>query len=118
MNKIINTGVLKKINTLADGGVDYVISTHIGEENPLPLVQKPIVFLIQEGEKLENPLAISEAIKESGIKVDYDKGKSPSQRLRAVLYVLWHQSTGDKTQQQHYDEWMEKIIGTIKDKLE
>ena len=44
--------------------------------------------------------------------------KSPSQRLRAVLYLYWEQNTNRKKPfKQMYEEWMEKkineIIGTL-----
>jgi len=46
--------------------------------------------------------------------------KSPSQRLRSVLYVLWEQKY--KTQYQDYDIfyiwYMNRIIDQIKEKLE
>ena len=44
--------------------------------------------------------------------------KTPSQRLRAVLYVLWEQGGGKGDSNDFYRKYMEKIIGTIKDKLE
>ena len=50
-----------------------------------------------------------------------EKGeKTPSQRLRAVLYLLWKQE-GDKnfkTPDEHYKYWMEKLIDSCKGKLE
>ena len=48
-----------------------------------------------------------------------DNSKSPSQRLRNVLYVKWEQS-GKKvdTYSQYYDMQMERIINQIKDTLE
>ena len=44
--------------------------------------------------------------------------KSPSQRMRAVLYVYWQQKTD---QSQHFElfyrHWMERTIDAIKEKL-
>ena len=48
-----------------------------------------------------------------------DMGKSPAQRLRSVLFLLWQQS--DKkfdTFQQFYDVNMERIINQLKDRLD
>jgi hypothetical protein len=45
-------------------------------------------------------------------------GKTPSQRLRSVLYVLYTQTKTTKTFPQFYDENMEKFIDLIKTKLE
>ena len=45
--------------------------------------------------------------------------KTPSQRLRAVLAVLWKQSPdGFKSCDEHYKYYMEKYINHIKGKLE
>ena len=46
--------------------------------------------------------------------------KSPSQRLRAVLYVLWEQQWKERfsTFALFYAHYMEKIIDQIKEKLE
>jgi hypothetical protein len=55
------------------------------------------------------------------IKIDgakYDNGKSPSQRLKSVLYLI-HQATGGSKEnfQQYYDSIMEQLINRYKDKL-
>jgi len=49
-----------------------------------------------------------------------DMGKSPSQRMRDTLYVLWQQSGKEKfdTFEQFYTVNMERIINQIKDRLE
>lgn len=55
----------------------------------------------------------SDQIKQLGdIKVDYDDtSKTPSKRLRAVLYLLWQKNSQDfDTAQRYYDHYMEKII--------
>lgn len=55
------------------------------------------------------------------IKVDFDE-KTPSQRLRGVLYRLWEQSEKGKpnprTADQFYRDQMEKLLDHIKSKLE
>lgn len=45
-------------------------------------------------------------------------GKSPSQRLRAVLYILWEQSGKSGQFEDYYRRRIETIIETVKDKLE
>lgn len=48
-----------------------------------------------------------------------DNSKTPGQRLRSVLFIAWKQS--DKkfdTFQQYYDVQMERIINTIKERLD
>lgn len=44
--------------------------------------------------------------------------KSPSQRLRSVLYVLWEQGGSQGTFESFYLSKMEQIIDTVKSKLE
>ena len=54
------------------------------------------------------------------VKVDFDdEGKSPSKRLRAVLFVLWKQEdAGYEIFNDFYIHWMEKFINHIKNKLD
>ncbi len=117
--RILGEGILKAIKTLADGGVDYIISTSPPKENPFGLIQKPVVFLIQEGVAARFDIdEVSEAIKESGIESKMPVGKTPSQRLRNVLYVLWEQSTQEKEFKEFYKDKLEEIINHFKSKLE
>lgn len=44
--------------------------------------------------------------------------KTPSQRLRAVLFILYRQSDQDKPFSQFYDEKMEAIISKLKERIE
>jgi hypothetical protein len=47
-----------------------------------------------------------------------DDGKRPSQRLRAVLFIWWHQNTDQSEPfQRFYERWMEKRINSIKEEL-
>jgi hypothetical protein len=44
--------------------------------------------------------------------------KSPSQRLRAVLYIYWQQNTDQKQEfELYYRRWMERTIDSLKEKL-
>lgn len=49
-----------------------------------------------------------------------DNSKSPAQRLRGVIYILWEQSGKAKfdTFAQYYDVQMERIINQVKDRLD
>jgi hypothetical protein len=48
-----------------------------------------------------------------------DKKKSASQRLRAVLYLMWQKDNeGFDTSVRHYDHHLEKIINHFKSKLD
>lgn len=46
------------------------------------------------------------------------EGKSKSQRLRNVLFILWKQQGEIGDFKEFYSSWMEKIIQGFKDKLE
>jgi len=49
---------------------------------------------------------------------EFDGQKSHSQRLHGVLYRLWETKTDKKkTSKQFYDDYMEKLIDNIKEKL-
>jgi len=63
-----------------------------------------------------------QVIKEEEIKdlpeIRTERGeKTPSQRLRSVLYVLWQQSKSTLSADQFYREKMEEHINSIKAKL-
>jgi len=44
--------------------------------------------------------------------------KTPGQRLRGVLYILWEQTKSSLSFEQFYREKMESIITMLKDKLD
>ena len=46
------------------------------------------------------------------------EGKTKSQRLRAVMYILWKQQGEQGDFKEFYSQKMEKIISQIKDRLE
>ena len=46
------------------------------------------------------------------------EGKSKSQRLRSVIYILWTQQGEPGEFRDFYSNYMEKIIENIKDKLD
>lgn len=48
---------------------------------------------------------------------DKDNGKTPGQRLRGVLYVMWEQKKSTDTFAQFYEQSMERIINQLKEKL-
>lgn len=66
-----------------------------------------------------DPFATQEMEEIDKLKVDFDDmQKSPGQRLRAVLFLLWKQTPeGYKSSNDHYIYFMEKIIEFYKGKL-
>ena len=51
------------------------------------------------------------------VKGEFDR-KTPSQRLRAAMYVWWKQAESARTFDDFYLEYMEKTIDHVKSKLE
>jgi len=66
-----------------------------------------------------DPFTTQELDEIDKLKVEFnDTGKPPSQRLRAVLFLLWKQDPeGYKTSNDHYISKMETLIEHFKGKL-
>jgi len=106
---------INSVRTLVDGGTKLDVVTN--ELNPEELASlfglkgKFGWFCFKE-----NPLNAEDIKDLPDAKID--KGdKTPSQRLRSVLYVLWTQSDRSKTADEFYKYYMDKIIESIKEKL-
>ena len=67
-----------------------------------------------------DPFTTQELSEIDNLKVDYsDIGKPPSQRLRAVLFLMWKRTPeGYKTAVDHYNAKMEVLIEHFKNKLD
>jgi hypothetical protein len=114
--KIQIPATLEGISTLKDGGLS--IRLHTQELNPEERVTamnyagKFGWFLFDEKEHEDTEL--EDIRKDTG-------GKSPSQRLRSVLYVLYTQSKSDSATgsfDQFYAQKMEQLINGVKNKLD
>jgi len=68
----------------------------------------------------EEPFKQKEKEVLESLKSDYEeKGKTPAQRLRSVLYRLWQKEPEDfKTSVEHYNSKMETLIVHFKSKLD
>jgi len=49
--------------------------------------------------------------------VNTDALKTPSERLRSVIFVLWEQTSKVKTFEVYYLDFMEQLINKVKAKL-
>ena len=79
------------------------------------LFQRNCVIAIKEDDKLTSD-EISDL---DNLEVDlYDKAKSPSKRLRNVLFVQHQQLNNGSEWKDYYNSQMEKIITHFKDKLD
>lgn len=97
---------------------DSTLSIKIGTQELLP---DETAKIFDMGNKLvyvhiaESPL---QEIEPPSMAQEFDGEKSPSERLRNVLYVLWDEkSKKDKPFEEYRKIQMEKIIQSIKDKL-
>jgi len=103
VNMQLNNTIINKVTTLKDHSVKIELVTR--ELSPEQLAE--IFFNVnKEILKIEIP-------------DDSEDSKSPSQRLRSVLYIWWEQSGKEKynTFPLFYSHKMEQFIDQIKEKL-
>ena len=104
---------IHKIQTLVDGGVKlFVITQELSPDEMailFSLKNKIGWFLFKEQPIKEEDLEVPE--------VDIEVGeKTPSQRLRAILYVIWEKSKPTSTFDEFYRQKMEMLINWLKEK--
>tara|TARA_R100000353_G_scaffold139455_1_gene99255 strand:+ start:167 stop:532 length:366 start_codon:yes stop_codon:yes gene_type:complete len=111
---VVFEGGVNKVSTLADGSMSINIHTQeLGEETMMRLFslrKTPGIILISPDEITEAEI---ELVSSYNTTLDHNKGKSPSQRLRAVLYRVWEQSS----QRYDFSVWYEKKIEDIIDRF-
>ena len=92
---------VSKVSTLADKSIRIQLDTP-----ELPAQQMAGLFTAylqgQQGVEIEEVMV---------------KGKSPSERLRAVLYRLWETTKREQDFDSFYKLYMDQLINRIKDKL-
>lgn len=106
---------LEGLSTLKDGGLSIRLHTQelTDEEKTIAIGYQGKFgwFLFQESDFKPDDIKELEIIrKDTG-------GKSPSQRLRASLYVLFTQTDTTETFEQFYDHKMNGIIDQVKARL-
>lgn len=109
--------VLEGVSTLKDGGVSLRFHTQelTAEEkaNMFSWADRFGWLLFKETEFKDNDTKELEAIRRD------TGGKSPSQRLRGALYVLYQQRGDTSTTfEQFYSQQMEKVINQVKSMLD
>jgi len=117
MNIIFQAGI-EKIETRADRTMKLIMGT---PEMSAEQIAKLYQFFQRESYCL---LSYSkpnkeqvEVVKDNAPEGDI-KGKTPSQRLRNVIFVYWQQQASKQSFDDFYERAMEKLINTVKDKLE
>lgn len=106
--------LIQKIQTLVDGGVKLsVITQELSAEEMAKLFElkgKAGWFLFKE-----NPIKEEEVVDLPEIKPEFVGEKTPSQRLRAVIFVHWENTRPTKTFEEFYRKEMERIINRYKE---
>lgn len=120
MPKLVLPVSVETIATRHDGSVKIVMGTY--ELNTQSAVK---LFDLRKSEALmylsSDNISQEELDALDGFKLDTEKtdGKTPSQRLRAVLYVYWKQhKQKDIEFDIFYLKYMNRLIDKIKDKLD
>lgn len=118
MNIVIPAG-LEAISTRADGslkltfGTPELISTQCADL--FTYRRKEILLMLSTGDiTIEQKQALESTTKE----LKQIKGKSHSQRLREVLYILHSQDNSMLTFDEYYTKKMENLIEIVKERLD
>lgn len=107
---------ISRVQTMADGGLRLFVDTQ--EINPddkglvMSLHKKIGWFLFAEQElKQEDTLDLPE------IKVEKGE-KTPGQRLRAVLFLLWNKKKTTESFDSYYRDYINRVIEKLKEGLD
>lgn len=119
MNKLLTTGTLTSYRPRTDGSFNITVNIVIPSKEQKGIIddlfQDEVVVYLREG---------SEVTKEEidiidDIDIELGNGKTPSQRLRNTLYVLFEQKPeGFADFKGFYKFKMEQIINHLKSKLD
>lgn len=118
---VIFEGGVNKVSTLADGSLSINIHTQELDTDTMTRIfnlrKSPGMVLISSDDISK---AEVDAVSEFTTNFEVGKTKSPSQRLRAVLYRVWEQEgepRGYKDFAVFYASYMERIINEYKSYL-
>jgi hypothetical protein len=105
--------ILEGVSPLKDGGLS--LRFHTNEVKEAKDKTKVMNFFntfgwLQFSDNSIHVVPAESAHRESGV-------KTPSQRLRGVLFVLWQQKYADEPFDVWYEKQMERIINRIKEEL-
>ena len=114
MSKAITCPViLGRVSTCKDGSLTLSLST------PELDAEAKLVFLEIQNTNLKMLLTPAEGVTAEMKEVRSQfETKTPSQRLRSLLYIHWKQTSGTGEFEDHYRREMDRIINDIKQRLE
>jgi hypothetical protein len=112
MKKAIKTpAIITSLRSKVDGSLGLTVST------PELTPQEKAAFMELQGTNLQAIFEPSEEPSEE-LKIEKDIDvKSPSQRLRSVIYVVYKNTKTDETFSQFYEKMMDRIIEGVKKKF-
>lgn len=105
--------ILTRVAYLKDGGVSLGFSTNELSDEEKVIASK---FFQKFGYVLFSESTITDKDIPKGDASD--ESKSPSQRLRAVLFILWRQENPKEDFESFYRQQMERAIGRVKKLLD
>ncbi len=114
--KVSIPATISKITTMADRGIRLQVDTQeVSDEQSADIFK----FRNKLGYFFFDEVLIKEIDTSKLPKIELEEGeKSPSQRLRATLFVYWEQKKLKDPFDIFYRRTVEKYIGSIKEKLD
>ena len=128
MKLLIFNALFHKQASMVDGG--WSVLLHTNEMTPEDVtamsscLHKPVKVMMEQGMMEQDELGFTEKDMAEFTNKKFDEfdkrqEKTPSQRLRNVMYVLYEQDPGDhKDFTAYYNFRMEKLITLLKSKIE
>lgn len=119
IKKLLTTGTLASYRPRTDGSFNITVNIVIPSKEQKGIIddmfQQEVVVYMREGSEI----TVDEIEIIDNIDIELGNSKTPSQRLRNTLYVLWSDKPEGFTQfKEFYKFKMEQIINHLKSKID
>lgn len=119
IKKLLTTGTLTSYRPRTDGSFNITVNIAIPSKEQKGIIddmfQQEVVVYMREGSEV----TVDEIKIIDNIDIELGNSKTPSQRLRNTLYVLWSDKPEGFTEfKEFYKFKMEKIINHLKSKID
>ena len=119
IKKLLTTGTLTSYRPRTDGSFNITVNIAIPSKEQKGIIddmfQQEVVVYMREGSEV----TVDEIEIIDNIDIELGNSKTPSQRLRNTLYVLWSNKPEGFTEfKEFYKFKMEKIINHLKSKID